>query len=69
MRISEDKETKDEGEITTYPYGSKVSFIKYFYRKNILSSIQDLKQMYKEFIKKWLTLMILQEKTYKAQSR
>ena len=45
-----DKEILDEDEITTYPFGSNVPFIKCFDDKDTPNSIEELKKLYKTFI-------------------
>ena len=54
---------QDEEKITTFPHWSNILFIKSINDKTIPNFIEEVKHRYREFIKKWLTLMMLQEKT------
>ena len=44
-----DKEILDEDEITAYPFGSNLPFIKCVDDKDIPNSIEELKKSYKTF--------------------
>ena len=59
------KKIQDIDGITAFPCRSNVLLIKHFNGKKINNSIQELKQIYKEFNKKLLALMKLQGNIYK----